>query len=261
MRSRRHRPPATMADLLRRHVDPDRLDGRGCDLQLDRPQQLQFPGTEPVNRQRDHQRLRHLQCHRNCQWLHLDIGHDRGHGQCDSCGPTVSNNGPICSGGTLTLTASSVSGATYSWTGPNSFTSTNRISSVVSATTNATGSYSVTLTLNGCTSTSATTIATVNAAPAAPTVGNNGPVCSGGTLTLTASTIAGATYSWTGPIVSLPPRRIPLSPTQPECFGYLQRHGNCQCCTSTSATTSATVNLTRPHRPSATTGPSARAVH
>ena len=40
---------------------------------------------------------------------------------------------------------------------------------------------------------------TVNAIPAAPTAGSNSPVCSGNTINLTASVVAGATYSWTGP--------------------------------------------------------------
>jgi len=40
---------------------------------------------------------------------------------------------------------------------------------------------------------------TVNAIPATPTAGNNGPICNGSTLNLTASAVAGATYSWTGP--------------------------------------------------------------
>ncbi len=40
---------------------------------------------------------------------------------------------------------------------------------------------------------------TVNAIPAAPVAGSNSPVCAGNTISLTANTIAGATYSWTGP--------------------------------------------------------------
>ena len=35
--------------------------------------------------------------------------------------------------------------------------------------------------------------------PAAPLAGNNGPLCAGITLNLSASTVPGATYSWTGP--------------------------------------------------------------
>ncbi len=34
----------------------------------------------------------------------------------------------------------------------------------------------------------------------APTAGNNGPIFAGMTLHLTASTVAGATYQWAGPI-------------------------------------------------------------
>ena len=57
------------------------------------------------------------------------------------------------------------SGATYSWTGPNGFTSTDQNPSIVSATTNATGLYSVTATVGTCTSPAGTTTATVNALP------------------------------------------------------------------------------------------------
>jgi fibronectin type 3 domain-containing protein len=112
--------------------------------------------------------------------------------------PTVGNNGPICAGSTLNLTASTVADATYSWTGPNGFTSRDQKPSIVGATTAASGTYSVTVTVGACTSVPATTIATVNATPA-PTAGNNGPLCEGSTLNLTASTVSGATYSWTGP--------------------------------------------------------------
>src|SRR6185312_8104219 len=60
--------------------------------------------------------------------------------------PTASSNGPICAGSTLTLSTPTVAGATYSWTGPNSFTSTLQNPSITNATTAATGSYSVTVT-------------------------------------------------------------------------------------------------------------------
>jgi fibronectin type 3 domain-containing protein len=113
--------------------------------------------------------------------------------------PTLSNNGPICAGSALNLTASTVTDATYSWTGPNGFTSSDQNPSIASATTAASGTYSVTVTVGACTSVPATTSATVNATPPAPTAGNNGPLCEGSTLNLTASTVPGATYSWTGP--------------------------------------------------------------
>ena len=112
--------------------------------------------------------------------------------------PTAGNNGPICAGSTLNLTASDVPGATYSWTGPNGFNSIAQNPSIQNATTAASGTYSVTVTVSGCTSPAGTTVATVNE-PSTPTAGNNGPVCVGETLDLTASDVPGATYSWTGP--------------------------------------------------------------
>jgi len=113
--------------------------------------------------------------------------------------PTAGSNSPVCEGTALNLTASTISGATYSWTGPNGFTSTLQNPTIASATTAATGLYSVIATVSGCASSAGTVNVTVNAIPAAPTAGSNSPVCAGSTLNLTASTISGATYSWTGP--------------------------------------------------------------
>jgi beta-glucanase (GH16 family) len=76
--------------------------------------------------------------------------------------PAVANNGPLWSGMTLNLTASTVSGATYTWTGPNGFTSTNQNPSIASATKPASGLYSVVATVGPCTSAAATTSVTVN---------------------------------------------------------------------------------------------------
>jgi hypothetical protein len=76
--------------------------------------------------------------------------------------PTAGNNGPIYAGATLNLTASTVPGASYNWTGPNSFTSTDRNPSIVNATPSASGLYSVTATVDSCTSAPGTTTATVN---------------------------------------------------------------------------------------------------
>jgi hypothetical protein len=114
--------------------------------------------------------------------------------------PTASNNGPICAGSTLNLSTPTVAGATYGWTGPSSFTSTAQNPSISNTTSAASGTYLVTITdSNGCVSAAGSTIATVNPTPAAPTVGNNGPIIEGNTLNLTASTVSGVTYGWTGP--------------------------------------------------------------
>jgi len=115
--------------------------------------------------------------------------------------PVAGSNGPICSGNTLNLTASSATpGVTYSWTGPNSFTSTLQNPSINNAGVVASGVYNVTATLNSCTSAAGSVTVTIHPTPVAPTAGSNSPVCTGNTLNLTASTpSAGVTYAWTGP--------------------------------------------------------------
>ncbi len=115
-------------------------------------------------------------------------------------GVTANNNGPVCAGATLNLTGSSTtSGVTYSWNGPNSFSSSTQNPSISNVTVAAAGTYTLTVSKSGC-SAQATTVAVVNAVPAAVTASNDGPVCAGNTLTLSAgSTTPGVTYSWSGP--------------------------------------------------------------
>ncbi|MEY3443879.1 MAG: hypothetical protein RLZZ519_2160, partial [Bacteroidota bacterium] len=76
--------------------------------------------------------------------------------------PTASSNSPVIVGGTINLTASTVSGATYSWTGPNGFTSTAQNPTISGATLIMGGTYTVTATVNGCTSTASTTLVNVS---------------------------------------------------------------------------------------------------
>ena len=113
--------------------------------------------------------------------------------------PVAGGTSPICSGQTINLTASPIAGATYNWSGPNSFTSTVQNPSIVGSTTLATGIYTVNATVAGCAGPDGTVSIVVNDTPAALVVGSNTPLCAGQTLSLTANTIAGASYSWTGP--------------------------------------------------------------
>ena len=112
--------------------------------------------------------------------------------------PTASNSGPYCENGTIALSTPTVAGATYSWTGPNGFTSSSQNPTRAATLTNA-GTYNVTITVNGCTSAAGSTNVVVNAAPATPTASNSGPYCENGTIALSTPTVAGATYVWTGP--------------------------------------------------------------
>ncbi|MCS7074235.1 MAG: hypothetical protein NZ108_07195, partial [Bacteroidia bacterium] len=119
---------------------------------------------------------------------------------CNNCPPpTAGSNSPLCAGQTLNLTASTVSGATYLWNGPNGFTSTLQNPSISNVTTAASGTYNVVAIVSGCTSSVASVTVTIHPIPTSPIAAYNSPLCSGQTLNLTASTVAGATYAWVGP--------------------------------------------------------------
>lgn len=114
--------------------------------------------------------------------------------------PTVNSNTPICAGETLNLSSSSTTtGVTYSWTGPNSYTSAQQNPSVSNTTTTMSGDYTVTADLNGCIRTNKVSV-TVKPLPAPVAASSNSPVCAGDTLHITIGTsTTGTTYSWTGP--------------------------------------------------------------
>ena len=107
----------------------------------------------------------------------------------------------LCAGETIQITAaSSAPNATFTWSGPNGFTSNGPIVSIANTTVSNSGVYSVTVTSNGCVSSSANKTVTVYAIPAVTATVLDSVLCAGETIQLTASTLAaGASYSWTGP--------------------------------------------------------------
>jgi len=113
--------------------------------------------------------------------------------------PTVSTNAPVCVGQTISLTTNSISGATYNWSGPNSYTSSVQSPAITNASTFQAGTYSLSLIVNGCASSTGTVDVAINNAAPSPTLSSNSPLCSGDTLFLSALSVGGATYSWSGP--------------------------------------------------------------
>ncbi|HWY10862.1 MAG TPA: hypothetical protein VN026_06045, partial [Bacteroidia bacterium] len=104
----------------------------------------------------------------------------------------IGSNSPVCLNNAINLT--STGGGTYSWTGPNAFTSTLQNPTVAAATTINAGVYNVTVTNLGCTST-----ASVNVIVTTPTTSasNTGPYCAGSTMQL--NTPIATSYTWSGP--------------------------------------------------------------
>ncbi len=80
----------------------------------------------------------------------------------------ATNNGPICAGGTFTLSTpdlSSLGTATYSWTGPNGFTSSVREPVIIDVNGNSAGDYFVTPFVNGVAQVTSFTTPIINALP------------------------------------------------------------------------------------------------
>ncbi|MEI6949684.1 PKD domain-containing protein [Paraflavisolibacter sp. H34] len=112
--------------------------------------------------------------------------------------PVAGSNSPLCSGNTLNLTATSATpGASYSWTGPGNFTSTEQNPTINNATTAASGMYSVTATLGSCTSVAGTTQVTVTSKPVISGASSQAPsACNTATGSITLNGLtAGKVYT------------------------------------------------------------------
>ncbi|MCR9173486.1 MAG: gliding motility-associated C-terminal domain-containing protein [bacterium] len=161
--------------------------------------------------------------------------------------PTLANNGPLCIGDDLNLTANTISGATYSWTGPNSFSSSNEDPTITGVTAAAAGTYNCTVTVAGCTSTAASTTVSVNTPSTAPTsITGTTDICEGASTTLTlsgGSAGTGATPQWysgsCGSAVIGSNNTLNVSPTATTTY-YVAYSGAC----NTTSCASVTVNVT-----------------
>jgi hypothetical protein len=110
------------------------------------------------------------------------------------------SNSPVCTGATLQFSAQPYPNASYSWSGPNGFFAGIRTPSILNAQSFHSGNYSVTISMQGCPNASGVTSVTVSTGSFNIQAGSNSPVCSGNTLTMSASNIQGATYQWAGPV-------------------------------------------------------------
>jgi hypothetical protein len=118
--------------------------------------------------------------------------------------PLAGSNSPVCESSAINLTAGTISGATYSWTGPSGFSSVSQNPAISSATASMAGTYSVTASVNGCTSSASTNSVAVNAS-VIPSVSVNqssgtNPMCAGSSSVFTAVPVnggSGAVYQWT----------------------------------------------------------------
>ncbi len=95
-----------------------------------------------------------------------------GETDCTILPPLVSNNGPYCVGGTITLTGNAQAGATYNWSGPGNWTATGQTVTRPNCTLAMAGTYTCTIHV-GSQSSSANTQVQVFAQPNANFTANN----------------------------------------------------------------------------------------
>jgi gliding motility-associated-like protein len=103
----------------------------------------------------------------------------------------------VCEAETINLgTPVTGPGITYSWTGPNGFSSTAQFPQLGPVSMLSAGLYNLVISRNGCQSDPATVEVSVLPKPATPNIINNGPLCEGQTIVLSSSTIGASTYHW-----------------------------------------------------------------
>ncbi|MEY2650129.1 MAG: hypothetical protein RL608_803 [Bacteroidota bacterium] len=104
----------------------------------------------------------------------------------------------LCAGETIQLTAtSSVTGATFTWSGPN-FSGTGATVTIANATAANAGVYSVTVTANGCMSAATSKTIVVNNLPAVTVLAFSDTTCVNYTAVTLAGAPAGGTFSGNG---------------------------------------------------------------
>jgi large repetitive protein len=128
---------------------------------------------------------------------------------------TASSNTPVCTGTSINLTTPTISGATYAWTGPNSFTSTTQNPIIAAATSAMAGVYNVTVTPLGCANiTASTSSVVINPLPSTVILSITQPTCSSPTGSITVTSPTGAvTYSFdNGATFQVSPTKNGLTP-------------------------------------------------
>ncbi|MBL7909868.1 MAG: T9SS type A sorting domain-containing protein [Bacteroidia bacterium] len=155
--------------------------------------------------------------------------------ECVSFSPTVSVNGIVCNGSPINFTTIITGTATpsYTWSGPNSFTSNIQNPTIIGASTVNIGVYTLTVNNGGsCIETTTTQVTTVNSTPTITV--NSGTICSGNNFTITPNGAITYTIQGGSNVVS------PTSNTNYTVVGT----SSAGCVSNTFVTSSVTVNTT-----------------
>lgn len=113
--------------------------------------------------------------------------------------PQITGNTSPCEGSTLQLSATSIPGASYVWTGPNNFSASGTSISIPNVQASHAGTYYVQVTQSGCVSSPTPVSVAVLPGPGSLQATSNSPVLVGSNLQLNVTSVPGATYAWSGP--------------------------------------------------------------
>lgn len=109
--------------------------------------------------------------------------------------PLLSTNAPICSGKDLTVNVN-YAGGSFSWTGPNGFSSPNATNLIPNISQNGSGNYIVTASANNC-SAKDSIFVQINPTPSASVFSVNSNICFAKALQISNSnSVPSTTYSW-----------------------------------------------------------------
>jgi len=113
--------------------------------------------------------------------------------------PNPGSNSPICQRGVVYFTAASLTGASYSWIGPNGFSSQSQNPAITNSNPTQSGLYTLTVYVPGCGSVSGTTQVEIGSNLTSLSISSNSPVCAGYTLSLSSTPLVNGSVNWTGP--------------------------------------------------------------
>jgi gliding motility-associated-like protein len=167
--------------------------------------------------------------------------------------PAASANGPICEGNAIKLSAGNLSGASYSWTGPNGFVSALQNPNIGSGTVLNSGFYYVTASIAGCPGLTDSVRVIVNQPPGSLQVSSNSPICSQDTIVLSANSLIKSTnFAWSGPqgFASTAPEPI-ITNTSTQNSGTYTVIASTPGCATTSSSSLAVTVKSKPGKPTA----------
>lgn len=117
----------------------------------------------------------------------------------DSMPPLVFNTSPVCEGDSIYFLTDSLNGATFGWTGPGGFSSSQQYPFIAVSDLSDNGQYQLTVNINGCILPVATTTVLVNAIPILPSLVINPYYCEEDSLFLQVNLNPGDSIQWLSP--------------------------------------------------------------